>query len=193
MDAEQINIENRKYWIEVWKILSSVLTPLVLAFLTYVINNAIQERGAALKREEQVLNEKQRIYSEIGKRLNIFYVYIADVGDFRAYEPPRVVELKRETDRQFFMYRPYWTAETEGRYNEFMNAAFQTYNGAGIAARIRTSRAQKVSSYVIDKIKWNPEWDTYFTEESDPEIAAKYNALVSSIISDTVSASTRRP
>ena len=173
-------------------VLLSILTPLVLVALTFVVNNAIQERGALLKREEQILAEKQKIYAELGRRLNIFYVYVADVGDFRSYTPPRVVELKREADRQFFMYRPYWSDSTEKRYNEFMKAAFLTYTGAGLPAKINASRAQKVAAYEVDKLKWDAAWNQYFTENSDPDIGTKYYALVSSLLADTVNAGIRK-
>jgi hypothetical protein len=61
-------------------VLLSILTPLVLVVLTFVVNDAIQQRGAALKREEQILAEKQKIYAEMGKMLNVIYVYVADAA-----------------------------------------------------------------------------------------------------------------
>lgn len=192
MDADEIAIKNREHKLEVRKVLLSILTPLVLVVLTFVVNDAIQQRGSLLKREEQILAEKQKIYAELGKKLNVFYVYVADIGDFRAYTPTRVVEMKREADRQFFMYRPYWSAETEKRYNEYMSAAFQTYNGAGLSAKINASRSQKIAAYDVDKLKWDPTWNNYFTENSDPGIAEKYYALISSILADTVNSGIRK-
>jgi hypothetical protein len=191
MDADEIALKQREHKLEVWKVLLSILTPLVLVALTFVVNNAIQERGALLKREEQILAEKQKIYAELGRRLNVFYIYVADVGDFRSYTPPRVVEMKREADRQFFMYRPYWSEITEKRYNEYMNAAFLTYTGAGMPAKINAFKSQKQAAYDVDKLKWDATWDSYFAERSDPEIAKKYYALVSSLLADTVNAGIR--
>ncbi|BAM88750.1 hypothetical protein S58_27440 [Bradyrhizobium oligotrophicum S58] len=192
MDAQEIAIKHREYKLEFLKVILSILTPLVLVALTFVVNNAIQERGALLKREEQILAEKQKIYAELGRRLNIIYIYIADVGDFRSYTPPGVVEKKRESDRQFFMYRPYWSDMTEQRYNEYMKAAFLTYVGAGMPAKINAFKSEKVAAYDVDKLKWDPTWDTYFTEQADSEIATKYYALVSSLLADTVKADLRK-
>ncbi len=192
MDAEELAIKRGQYRLEKWKLLLSGLTPVILGMLTYVVNNAIQERGALLKREEQVLAEKQRVYGEMGKKLNIIYCYVKDVGDYRSYTPGSIVEMKRECDRQFYTYRPYWNQQTERRYADFMNAAFQTYNGAGIPARINTSKAEKVAAYDFDKLTWNTSWDTYFTERADPDITRKYNDLVSSLLEDTVRAGVRR-
>jgi len=192
MDHFEISLENKKYRLEFWKTLLSVLTPLVLVALTFVVNDAIQERGSLLKREEQILAEKQRIYTELGRKLNIFYVYVNDIGDFRSYTPPRVVELKREADRQFFMYKPYWSETSEKLYNEFMRAAFLTYTGVGLPAKINSTKDEKVAAYDMDKLKWDSTWDVYFTGNVDAEISTKYYALVSSLLSDTVNTSIRR-
>lgn len=192
MDADEAAFKRRVHKLEVWKVLVSILTPIVLIALTFVVNNSIQERGALLKREEQVLAEKQKIYAELGRRLNVIYIYIADVGDFKSYTPPRIVEMKREIDRQFFMYRPYWSETTEKSFNAFMKAAFQTYVGAGKPAMINAKPSQKIAAYDVDKLQWDPNWNDYFTKIIDPEIEAKYYALVNSLLADTVSGSIRK-
>ncbi|MFO0700714.1 MAG: hypothetical protein U0236_15950 [Nitrospira sp.] len=192
MDADEKHFRGRELRLERWKVFLSILTPLVLLFLTWVVNNAIQERGAALDREKQILSEKQKIYAEMGKRLNVIFVYVLDVGDFRAYKPPQIVDFKREVDRQFFSYRPYWSAETENNYNEFMSAAFQTYTGSGQPAKIRASRLEKVAASKVDKLSWDPVWDDYFTEEMDHEVSSKYYKLVSAMLNDTVTPGIRK-
>ena len=135
--------------------------------------------------------EKQKIYGELGRRLNVIYVYVADVGDFKLYTPERIIEMKRESDRQFFVYRPYWSVSTEQKYKDYMNAAFSTYVGPGLAARINASKFEKVATYGQDGTKWDKKWDDYFTERVDPFFERKYNELVSAILADTVSAKVR--
>jgi hypothetical protein len=191
MDAQELEIKKREHKLEIWKVYVSVLTPIVLVVLTYVVNNAIQERGALLKREEQILSEKQKIYAELGRRLNIFYIYVSDIGDFSSYTPPRVIEMKREADRQFFMYLPYWSEKTEKLYTEYMMAAFQTYNGAGLPAKIKSYKDQKVAAYGVSKLSWDASWDSYFLEKVDNDISSKYYSLVESFLADTVSAGIR--
>jgi len=193
MDADERADKQREYTLEKWKVFVSFLTPVVLVVLTFVVNDALQQREALLRGKEQILAEKQKIYAELGKRLNVIYVYVDDVGDFSSYTPPEVVKMKRDTDRQFCMYLPYWSEETEKRYHEYMKAAFHTYNGAGLPAKINTSRSQKVAArsekvtaYDVAKQEWNVTWNGYFTEKKDPEIATKYYALVSSLLKDTV-------
>ena len=192
MDSDERHFKERELRIERWKVLLSILTPLALILLTWVVNNAVQERGAALDREKQILAEKQKIYAEMGRRLNVIFVYVIDVGDFRAYKPPQIVDFKRETDRQFFSYRPYWSKETEKNYDEFMKAAFQTYTGSGKPAKIRSLRAEKVAAHKFDNVKWEAAWNDYFTEERDPDISSRYYTLVSSMLGDTVTPGIRK-
>ncbi|MGB8420863.1 hypothetical protein [Paraburkholderia sp.] len=191
MDPEELASKARDHRLEKWKVFLSILTPLVLLALTYVVNNAIQEKGAALTRQEQILSEKQKIYADLGPRLNTIYIYVVDVGDFRSYSPVQIVKEKREADQKFFTYGPYWSAKTEKNYDAFMSAAFQTYNGAGLPAKIRTSRDQKIAAYNVDHLTWDNAWDAYFTGAADSEISDKYNDLVSSLLADTVSSGVR--
>jgi len=179
-------LESKKYKLEVWKVLISILTPIVLVALTYVVNNSIQDRGEKLKREEQVLSEKQRIYSELGKKLNVIYIYAVDIGDFGSYSPPEIIKIKREADRQFYMYLPYWSENSKKLYEDFTNSAFQPYGKSGSPAKIRATKTQKMAAFEFEKRTWDSSWDNYFSTPIDPEIADKYFVLVSSLLSDTV-------
>lgn len=191
MNTQELEFKQREYQLEKWKTILSMLTPLVLVALTFVVNNAIQERGALLKREEQVLAEKQKIYAELGRNLNVIFVYVTDVGDFSQYTPIEIVKKKREADRLFYIYRPYWSEATEHNYNVYMEAAFQTYNDVGMPAKIKTSKSEKVAAYQRGGLRWEGPWNQYFTEEEDPDISTKYYALVSSLLADTVNAAIR--
>jgi len=187
MDADELIIKEREYKLERWKLLVSTITSLALVALTFVINNALQERGAILKRQEQILAEKQKIYLSLGKELNIIYVYVRDIGDFRQYTPTAVVDQKREADRQFFAYRPYWSEITESAYKDYMSGAFATYNGSGMSARLRAHKGEKVAAYAIDHRSWDQTWDAYFTEDTDAQIDEKYYRLVGALLADTIS------
>jgi hypothetical protein len=90
------------------------------------------------------------------------------------------------------MYRPYWSETTEKNFNAFMKAAFQTYVGAGKPAMINAKPSEKIAAYGVDKLQWDPNWNDYFTKIIDLEIEAKYYALVSSLLADTVSGSIRK-
>ena len=192
IDNQEHELEKKKYSLEVWKAIASLLTPVVLVFLTFQVNSVLKEKEHQLKVGEQILKEKQSLYSEMGHDLNIIFVYIADVGDFRKYAPLEVIEKKRKVDRLFWMYAPYWSSNTEEKYKAFMSSAFEMYNGSGIRAKIKAYRHEKVAAYQIDEMNWNEKWNNYFTENRDNEYFDKYYELVESLLSDIVSTDVRK-
>jgi hypothetical protein len=193
VNADELSIKNREYKLEKWKVFLSILTPVILSILTYEVSVALKKEEAFLKRQEQILAEKQRIYADLGQKLNVFYIYVVDIGDFSSYTPPQIIKFKRDADRQFWMYLPYWSDTTEKRYNDYMNAAFRTYNGPGLPAKINASKYEKIESYKHGGMVWDSGWDEYFTEKTDSAIKIKYYALVTSLLSDIANAEIRTP
>ncbi len=124
--------------------------------------------------------------------LNVIYVYVADVGDFRAYSPIDVIQRKREADRVFYMYRPYWSSQTEERYRAFMDAAFETYTGLGRLPRIRARSDEKKVAIEVDGEAWNAKWNPLFSEGRATNYQDAYYELVSSLLADTTSSKGRR-
>lgn len=181
---QELEIKRKSYKLEIVKAIAGIFTPIVLIFLTFQVQSVLKEKESELKSREQILAQKQELYNEIGSNLNKMYVYIIDVGDFRQYEPPEIIQLKRETDRLFFMYKPFWSKETSSHYDTFMRSAFDTYNGSGLRAKIKTSPAQKVAAIENDGGQWNPAWNQHFSGEASPSIKTEYTALVLSFLTD---------
>ena len=191
MDEQELEIEHKKLRIEKWKTFFSILTPLILVYLTFIVQSTLTEKKAEFERLQQILNEKQRIYGKLGSDLNRIYVYIADVGDFRQYTPLQIIQKKRESDRLFFTYLPYWSEKTAKRYDAFMRSAFATYQGSGERAKIKAMALEKQKAYEKDKLIWDNAWNKHFTENRDPNYASAYWRLVESLLADTVSSRVR--
>lgn len=181
------NLDLAKYRQEWWKIGISALTPIVLAFLTFFITQILDERQPYLRRGEQILSEKQKIYPNIGDYLNVIYVYVADVGDFRRFTPRQIVETKRQVDRLFHMYSPYWSRRTKDAYSRFMNAAFTMHVAIGTDAGINSPTSEKKAAFAADDKNWDPTWDGLFTGSRHPELGRRYYTLVSSFMEDIAS------
>jgi len=187
------SIEIAKYRQDWWKIFVSALTPIAIAVLTYFITSSLNVKESMLRKSEQILSEKQKTYSKIGEDLNIIYVYAADVGDYRQFTPNQIIDRKRDADRTFFMYRPYWSGETQNKYNAFMHAAFEMYAGPGLNAKIKTSDVQKKLAFSAERKQWDGAWDNMFTGSADPALEQSYYALVSCFLSDIASSAVNSP
>lgn len=196
MDIDKKELKYRTYRLEIWKALLATLTPIILIILTFVVNNAIQKSGSLLKREEeiasQISRQKRDIYADLGKKLNIIYIYVQDIGDYSSYTPQKILEFKRQSDRQFFSYFPYWSCETEINYKKFMNTAFKMYNASGESAKIRSYRHEKEKAYENNNKEWNDQWNDYFTESRYKNTDVIYYNLIQSILKDTANAELRK-
>ncbi|MEM8826755.1 MAG: hypothetical protein AAGD40_07520, partial [Pseudomonadota bacterium] len=69
---------------------------------------------------------------------------------------------------------PFWSRKTLLAYEEYMGAAFDTYQGSGEDAKIRTLAFEKISG--IDS--WTERDTSSLTGERDREHRALYDALL---------------
>lgn len=187
----QFKLDHAKYIQEWWKAGLSVLTPLAIAVLTYFVSTSLNRQQSLIRISEQTLQLKQGAYSDIGAKINKIFVYVADIGDYRSFKPRDVVNFKRESDRQFFMYKAFWSTSTVDAYNQFMETAFITFVGTGTNARINARSSEKRASYSADGIVWDPSWTSMFSEDPDPTIFEKYDTLVSCFLHDIASSTVR--
>ena len=180
-------LEYAKYIQEWWKVGVSILTPIAIAVLTFFVTRALNQREALFRRGEQVLSMKQDAYARIGPKINIIYIFVSDFGDYRNYTPDDVIRLKREVDREFFMFSPFWSQATASAYRLFMDACFETYVGSGKNARIRSTCVVKKSACQLDGKAWNPNWDEMFSPAGDRSVHQKYHNLVAGFVGDITS------
>ncbi|QLH38715.1 MAG: hypothetical protein HWD60_06845 [Defluviicoccus sp.] len=107
MDIDKKELKYRTYRLEIWKALLATLTPIILIILTFVVNNAIQKSGSLLKREEeiasQISRQKRDIYADLGKKLNIIYIYVQDIGDYSSYTPQKFWSLSDNPTANFLV------------------------------------------------------------------------------------------
>ena len=153
---------NKSVWnsLEVTKLLVGLLTPLAIFAFTYFTNLAqtreaefraeqrIQEEAARQKREKieseeherfaQVLKYRAELWRTISPMMNDLYCYFLYVGHWKDLSPEIVVKTKRNLDKYVYSNSPFFSAEFLNKYSVFMSAAFQTGNGWGLDARLKS-------------------------------------------------------
>jgi len=118
----------------------------------FVTERAIRAEGAANedrvrremaeeKYESGLIDRRLKIWQEVGPKINDIYVYIVRVGRWKELSSTEIVRLKREIDRSVFTYKAFFSESWLLAYQNFMNAAFDTYAGSGTDAKLRTSIA----------------------------------------------------
>lgn len=144
--------------LEVVKVITGLVTPILVLILGIVINNSIKdaERSTALRSE---------IYKSIGGELNDIYSYLAFVGSWKELTPIQILAKKRAIDKAMYTYRPFFSDELFATYERFMQQAFAVYGEPGKDARIRSDIKTADGDRSIHSVEWNAEWQDRFSKE----------------------------
>lgn len=135
--------------LEITKIVVSTLTPVTLAIFGFYFAHQSEARRDDMQkysiyasekssRDSQVVEKRVDLWDELGPRLNDIYAFSLYVGNWQNMSAADIIRIKRECDRIFYAYRPFFSPEFISAYGLFMEAAFQTYNLIGEDAKIRS-------------------------------------------------------
>lgn len=158
--------------LEVWKLIISAITPLLVLGLGISIAHNQH-------RLEILATSRLKSYDLMKDDLNRIHCFILDVGTWKEETPEKVIGYKRAVDRVMFEDRGIWSEKTFAAYVDYMNAAFETYQGPGEDAHIRTSYVEK--EYIP---KWQKEWNNDLTGSIAPSYNAAFGKLYDSFLSD---------
>jgi hypothetical protein len=74
-----------------------------------------------------------------------------------------MIRLKRETDKTISVYRHLFNESFYEAYTAFVRTIFQTFNGPGLDARIRSQiEGEHGNRKLVFGDKWNVDWDSMF-------------------------------
>jgi len=170
-------------WLEVAKLAIAVMTPLSVVAFGWFISRRLK-RFELLQWSNQKLIEKRiAIYDQVGPPLNQLYCFYSWVGSWKETSPADVLRLKRELDQKMYVYGHLFEGELLRAYQNFMHTLFETYQGVGVDAKIRSVvRGPEGDRSTHLSEAWKPEWDTRFAdpsrEASLAEVRSKYNTLI---------------
>ncbi len=169
--------------LEIAKLAVGALTPIFLFVLGYMVTRAARRVEQAQWASRKLIERRLELYEEMAPTLNDLFSFFTLVGHFQEVTPPEALSRKRQLDRIFHAHAPLFSPEFRDRYQDFVDACFLPFTGAGEPARLRASLAAQRRERKI----WNPEWDTMFAEghESTPhQIAAAYDDMMDAFASD---------
>lgn len=158
-------------WLEVAKLLASLSIPMALLLLGL----ALERRKIA---NQELTKKRIAVYDVVAPRLNDIFCFFTAVGHWRDLDPAKIIEKKREVDRQMHIYRVMYSSNLMETYNAFMDSAFTMFSGVGLPARLRMDR-----DFIGSQIgsAWNTEWTASLdTENPTPvsEFRTRYHALM---------------
>lgn len=170
-------------WLEVAKIAVAVMTPLSVAGFGWFISRRLKRFDLLQWSNQKLIEKRIAIYDQVGPALNQLYCFFSWVGSWKETSPADVLRLKRELDQKMYVYGHLFEAELLRSYQDFIHTLFQTYQGAGVDAKIRSVvRGPEGDRSVQFLDGWKPEWEARFADQSREaplaEVERKYNALI---------------
>jgi len=171
--------ETKSNWssLEVAKLLSGVMTPIVVLVMGYIINQTLSDQNRRLAEQNRiqkaVLVGRTKIFDSIREDLAHIYDYIEDIGTWKEDNPDTIIADKLKIDTAMWSERPFWSETTFNAYEEYMKTAFDmSAGGVGKDAPIKTDLQGKQSLP-----SWKAEWQSRLTGERDPDHRSKYKNL----------------
>jgi len=156
-------------WLEVAKLLASVLTPVALAALGVYVHRVTKRFEHVQWRSQKLIEKRLSVYEDLAPLFNDLLCYFTYVGCWRDLDPLDVVALKRSIDKQIHVAAPLFSATFFEACMAFQDLCFETYNGWGQDALLRTEAFRRKEGRPQD---WKAEWENCFSAD-----AAEPNAV----------------
>lgn len=170
-------------WLELVKLAVGVMTPLSVAAFGWFISRRLK-RFELLQWSNQKLIEKRiAIYDQVGPALNQLYCFYVWVGNWKEITPAEVLRLKRDLDQKMYVYGHLFDGDLLRCYREFMHTLFETFQGAGEDAKIRSVvRGPDGDRSSHAAHPWDSEWEVRFAAPgraaSPADVQQRYDALI---------------
>ena len=136
----------------------------------------------------QIRNSSKRLelYDSIAPQLNKLLCFFIWVGHWKDIAPSEVLSTKRSLDQCLHIYRHLYGPEVFANYQAFVRALFETYQGAGEDAKIRSvitgPDGDRTSHCTYE---WQQKWSSWFSAPEDvlshSEVRNRYFSVMNSL------------
>lgn len=147
-------------WLEAAKIVASVLTPLALAAVGIYVHRVTKRYEHGQWRSQKLVEKRLSVYEQLAPDLNDLLCYFTYVGCWKDLKPPAVVALKRSVDKKIYLAAPLFSPSFFQACMAFQNLCFETYNGWGEDALLRTAFERRREA----RSDWDSSWEKCFSE-----------------------------
>ncbi len=163
--------------LEIAKLIAGLFTPIALGCFGIYVHRVTKRFEHLQWRSQKLVEKRLAIYDDLAPHFNDLLCYFTYVGGWRDLDPPDVVKLKRVMDKKIYLGAPLFSTEFFAACMTFQNLCYETYNGWGRDASLRTNSHRRREARSND---WKTDWDEYFSANvADPsEIRAAYKRVM---------------
>jgi hypothetical protein len=164
-------------WLEVAKLISVLLTPVALAIFGIYVHRITKRFEHLQWRSQKLIEKRLEIFDDLATDLNDLLCYFTYVGSWRDFDPPSIVGMKRQVDKKIHLACPLFGKEFFDSCQEFQDLCFETYNGWGEDAKLKTQSHRRRQARGKT---WKDEWDSCFSNDvtSAEEIRSAYTNVM---------------
>src|SRR5262245_1530791 len=94
--------------LEVTKLITSILTPLVVAVIGFWIQATIAEKNETLKASERLVDRRAAICDQIREKLNRIHCFILDISTSKDETPLTITAIRRDIHAVMHANRVFW-------------------------------------------------------------------------------------
>lgn len=163
--------------LEIAKLIAGLLTPIALGGFGIYVHRVTKRFEHLQWRSQKLVEKRLAIYDDLAPHFNDLLCYFTYVGVWRDLDPPEVVKLKRVMDKKIYLGAPLFSTEFFAACMDFQTLCYETYNGWGQDASLRTNTHRRREARPKD---WKPEWENLFSAHvaDTAEIRAAYKRVM---------------
>jgi hypothetical protein len=164
-----ITIMNGTEWnsLEIVKLLISILTPIVVAFIAYRFSKLTKNIEKIHWTNNKIIEKRIDVYDSIVPKLNDLMCFYCYIGNWKEKDPDSIIDLKRSLDKEIHIYAPLFSQDLVKSYDKFISLCFETFTGWGNDAKIKSLFVRRKENHK----KWKEQWEDRFSKKekvSDP-------------------------
>lgn len=171
--------------LEIAKLIISILTPIIIAFLAFRFNKIIKRLDKQQWINQKIVEKRVEIYDNIVPKLNDMLCFYCYVGNWKEISPMDIIRLKRELDKEINIYAPLFSNSLVDKYNEFIHLCFKSFTGWSHDAKIKSLYGHRQKH----NTKWDDNWIGCFDTNgvTDPKILReKYTDMMDTFKKDLI-------
>lgn len=172
--------------LELTKLVVAILTPLSVTAFGWFISRRLKRLELLHWSNQKLIEKRLSLYDSVAPLLNKLLCFYTWVGHWKDVSPSDVLKAKRELGQNFHIYRHLFDAEVFDTYEALARTLFDTFQGAGENAKIRSLiRGVDGDRTRHCTFEWQEAWSASFSPStaaaSYAEIRHRYYALMNAL------------
>lgn len=138
----------------------AILASLALVLLSVRYRRNIKTLKKTHAEDQKIFEKRTEIYERMGPKLNDLFCFYCYNGNWKEIIPTRVMDLKKELDKEINTYAPFFSDEVGKKYQAFVQLCFVAHAGWEHEEKIKSLydlRKEHMEAWTDD---WIPFFDT---------------------------------